>query len=88
MKALEDISFLKYYSPAHIQIEVKGTLDKKLSDYLGGLKIDWRSDKNKINISCLEGQIADQASLFGVLNTLYNMRFPLIKVIVNGESLP
>jgi len=80
MNVREDLSSLKFYSPAHTQIEVKGMLDKNLSEYLGGLKIDWRTDKNKIKISRLEGEIADQASLIGVLNALYNMRFPIISV--------
>jgi hypothetical protein len=78
----DDITFLTYSSPVHIQIEVKGALDKKLSDYLGGLKIEWRTDRNKTKISRLEGEITDQASLMGVLNALYNMRFPLINVMV------
>jgi hypothetical protein len=78
----DDINSLTYSSPTHIQIEVKGALDKKLSDYLGGLKIEWRIDRNKTKISRLEGEITDQASLMGVLNALYNMRFPLINVMV------
>jgi hypothetical protein len=82
MNMPDDISFLKYSSPAHIQIEVKGELDKRLSDYLGGLEIAWRTDRNKIKISRLEGEITDQTSLMGVLNALYDMRFPIINVIV------
>ena len=78
----DDINFLTYSSPVHIQIEVKGALDKKLSEYLGGLKIEWRTDRNKTKISRLEGEITDQASLMGVLNALYDMRFPLINVMV------
>ena len=82
MELPDDINFLTYSSPAHIHIEVKGALDKKLSDYLGGLKIEWRTDRNKTKISHLEGEITDQTSLMGVLNTLYDMRFPIINVIV------
>jgi len=78
----DDINSLTYSSPTHIQIEVKGPLDKKLSDYLGGLKIEWRTDRNKTKISRLEGEITDQASLMGILNALYDMRFPIINVIV------
>ena len=78
----DDINFLTYSSPVRIQIEVKGALEKKLSDYLGGLKIEWRTDRNKTKISRLEGKITDQASLIGVLNALYDMRFPIINVVV------
>ena len=86
MNLPDDISFLTYSSPAYIQIEVKGELDKKLSDYLGGLKIDWRADRNKTRISHLEGEIPDQASLIGVLNALYNMRFPIISVELKKQK--
>ncbi len=86
MDIYEDLRSLKYYSPAHTQIEVKGMLDKNLSEYLGGLKINWRTDKNKIKISHLEGEISDQTSLIGVLNTLYNMRFPIISVKLRTQK--
>ncbi len=87
MEMHDDIRFLKYSSPAYIQIEVKGELDKKLSEYLGGLEIKWKTYKNEIRISQLEGEISDQSSLLGVLNSLYNMRFPLIKLRVYNGSL-
>ena len=62
-------------------IGVKGKLDKSLSDILGGLSISHRIDNNN-KMSYLEGEIIDQAELIGILNTLYNMRFPIISVKV------
>jgi len=82
MNTDKNFSTLNYYSPAHIQIEVKGILDKKLTDYLGGLNISWLTDRNKLKISRLEGEIPDQTSLMGILNSLYIMRFPIINVMV------
>jgi hypothetical protein len=39
-----------------------------------------------VDITRLEGEIADQAALLGILNALYDRRLPLIKVIVNNNS--
>ena len=69
-------------SPVNVSIEVKGSLDKTLSDLLGGLKI-----RNKSSVSYVEGIVADQAALVGILNTLFNMRFPIIKVMTNNTSV-
>jgi hypothetical protein len=69
-------------SPAEYKISVLGFLDERMTDRLGGLTIesqepDSLSGKSKIT---LKGRLADQAALFGVLNTLYNMRMPLLNV--------
>ena len=77
--SLRDINFS---SPVNARIEVKGKLDKNLSEYLCGLKITNLLIEKKTRISRLEGEITDQAALMGVLNTLYNMRFPIINVMV------
>ena len=69
-------------SPVNVSIEVKGSLDKTLSDLLGGLNI-----RNKSSVSYVEGIVADQAALVGILNTLFNMRFPIIKVMTNNTSV-
>ena len=60
-------------------IGVKGKLEKDLSEIFGGLSISYKTENN-ITISYLEGEIIDQAELIGILNTLFNMRFPIINV--------
>ena len=60
-------------------IGVKGKLEKNLSEIFGGLSISYKTDKDN-TISYLEGEIIDQAELIGILNTLFNMRFPIINV--------
>ncbi len=60
-------------------IGVKGKLEKDFSEIFGGLAISHKMENN-ITISYLEGEIIDQAELIGILNTLFNMRFPIIKV--------
>jgi len=60
-------------------IGVKGKLEKDLSEIFGGLSIMHKKEGNS-TISYLEGEIIDQAELIGILNTLFNMRFPIIIV--------
>ena len=72
---------IQFTTSGNLRIDVKGKLDKSLSDILGGLSISHRIDNNN-KMSYLEGEIIDQAELIGILNTLYNMRFPIISVKV------
>ena len=69
-------------SPAFYTIRVAGLLEERWSDYLGGLAITTAEPgQGKAKpITTLEGQLLDQAALFGVLNALYNYHCPLISV--------
>jgi len=73
---------LSVISPAKYRISVVGLLEESYSDRLGGLTIlGIEADQDaSVGITTLTGQLADQAALFGVLNALYNMRMPLLKV--------
>ena len=75
-------------SPAEYKISVVGFLDENMSDRLGGLTILNTGPEQNLAapIVTLTGKISDQAALFGVLNALYNMRFPLLSVEYLGES--
>jgi len=68
----------------NLKIDVKGKLDKNLSEIFGGLSISHKTEHNN-TISFLEGTIIDQAELIGILNTLYNMRFKIISVKINEK---
>lgn len=59
-------------------IRVKGRLDERLSERLGGLSITHTRHGDGSMITTLQGDLVDQAALFGVLNALYNMRLPLL----------
>ena len=62
-------------------IRVAGRLDKSWADRLGGLAIDCvEKDENDQSITTLKGCLPDQAALLGVLNTLYNLNYPLLFV--------
>ena len=70
----------KPWSPATYRIKVGGELDKTWSDRLGGMRITTRKRKDQTVVSTLSGRLADQGELSGVLNSLYEMHFPLLLV--------
>jgi hypothetical protein len=65
---------------ATYSIRIVGYLDEKWSERLGGLKIVSTYKEGQKTISMLSGPLVDQAALFGVLNSLYDMRLPLLTV--------
>jgi len=68
------------FEPATYRIGIMGTLDKKWSDYCGGMTIEHQKVLDQYPISVLTGLLADQAALIGVINTLYDMGCPIISV--------
>lgn len=71
---------LKLETPAVYRICVQGRLDHNWSDRLGGMAIRSSSSLESAPTTILEGHLADQAALSGVLNTLYDLHLPLLKV--------
>ena len=71
---------LKIDQPATYRILVAGYLDENWSNRLGGLTISIDTEDNDKLITMLFGALIDQAALFGVLKTLYDMRLPLLSV--------
>ncbi len=71
-----------YDQPGIYAIHIAGRVDKSWSDRLGGLSVTYQEDEAQDTdpVSILYGWLPDQAALFGVLNTLYNARFPLLLV--------
>ncbi len=58
------------------EIYVKGHLDDKWSDWLGGLEVK-RLDNGAMILS---GVIVDQAALMGILNQLHRLNLTLVSV--------
>lgn len=83
-------SNLTVVSPAEYRISIVGALEKSLSDRMCGLKISITDPDHNTGkpVSTLSGQLADQAALFGVLNSLYNMRMPLLSVECISIDIP
>ena len=68
--------------PAVYSIRVVGRLDESWSERLSGLTIlSYNSMlKDGMDVTTLTGKLQDQTALVGVLNTLYNLRLPLLSV--------
>ena len=72
---------LRMDGPATYRIIVQGGLDERWSGRLGGLEILVFYTEEKSAVTKLSGELMDQAALFGVLNTLYELHLPLIAVV-------
>ena len=69
------------------RIRVEGTLDPSWSTHLGALRISVLDEAEERTASVLEGALADQASLIGVLNTLHDLNLTLLSVeSVDGRN--
>ncbi len=64
---------------ASYQIKVQGAINPEYTDYLGGLNISVYYDEGS-PYTVLAGEVQDQAALMGVLDSLYNMRFPFLEI--------
>jgi hypothetical protein len=70
---------LRLHVPATYRIQVQGVLDKQWSNRLGGVTIT-TNQARKPPVTVLSGRLLDQAALYGVLNTLYDLHLPLLSV--------
>ena len=66
--------------PAKYRIRVTGGVNESWSDRLGGMSITQSSQGEESMVTTLQGDLVDEAALFGVLKGLYDMRLPLISV--------
>ena len=70
------------HGPAIYEICVRGHLGEKWSDRLGGMQITATGgpSQEKEKETIIVGRFIDQAALLGVLNTLYELHFPVVSV--------
>ena len=66
--------------PGRDRIRVQGRLSTSWCSRLGEMSITVRQAASRLPITTLTGEVTDQAALMGVLSTLYDMGFPLLKV--------
>lgn len=74
-----------YNGPGIYLIRVAGRLDARWAERLGGLRMAAQVEGEALNTE-LTGYLADQAALYGVLNTLYDYRYPLLYVEYLGPA--
>jgi hypothetical protein len=61
--------------PEHYQIRVKGRLERRWESWFDGLQLSIDHDT-----TMLEGSLADQAALYGVLLKISDLTVPLLSV--------
>lgn len=66
--------------PAWYRIEFQGQLDESWSVNFGGMTFSARTNPGDGKITTLQGIVADQASLHGILNSIRDLGLPLLKV--------
>ena len=71
---------LTFDLPGRYRIRVQGQLSASRSSLLGEMVIIVRQPPNQPPVTTLTGEVRDQAALLGVLNALYDMGCPLLKV--------
>jgi hypothetical protein len=72
---------IPFDQPATYQIRVEGKIDPDWSDRLAGMTIRLTAGEAWPPVTTLQGELGDQASLAGVLNTLYELHLPVISVL-------
>ena len=66
--------------PGNYRICIKGILDRTWWDCLGGLHIVKTDDVGKFPVTTLQGQVADQSELSGILNTFCQLGMTILSV--------
>lgn len=67
-------------TPAIYCITVLGQLSQTWSQDFGNLTIETIGETNQGTQTTMTGLLPDQAALFGILNHLYGLGFPLVSV--------
>jgi hypothetical protein len=73
-------------APLECTIRAAGTLDPVWGERLGGLRV--RPAGRGYPVTELRGPLLDQAALFGVLMTLYDLGLPLLSVDCHATPGP
>jgi hypothetical protein len=82
----KNVDYPTMSGPAIYRIRVRGRLDAELSTRLEGMRIENLARGDGKVESVLEGRLPDQASLSGVLTTLYELHLPVLAVDCLGAS--
>jgi hypothetical protein len=67
-------------TPGVYQIRVQGFVDESWSDRMNGVEIRVQDLSDESPVTILTGYFVDQTALAGVLNTLYDLSYPLLTV--------
>jgi hypothetical protein len=77
---ISPLSGITFNGPVSYKIQVRGVIPMDWSERLEGMSISRLDAGEGVHVSTLEGELADQAALAGVLNTLYELHLPVLSV--------
>ena len=80
MSTEPDSEQVSFDDPAFYQIRIQGRIRRTWSDRFEGMTITVVESDSEPDVTVLEGSLLDQAALAGVLNTLYELRLPVLEV--------
>jgi hypothetical protein len=63
------------------QITIAGKLDRKWSDWFGNMAVSVAKASDGSPVTTLAGVVADQATLRGILNKIWDLNLTLVSVI-------
>jgi hypothetical protein len=66
--------------PGQYCIRVQGLLSPNLAYRFSGMTITAEEPASQEPVMTLTGELRDQAALMGILNTLYDLQYPLLAV--------
>ncbi len=67
-------------APVLYEITVEGNLDPGWSAWLEGMEISFTEDRGERGAATLTGRVADQATLRGLLNQLWDLNLTVLSV--------
>ena len=73
--------------PAIYRIKIQGCLNSNWSERLAGMTITNDCKNHQTATTTLKGRIRDQAELSGVLNSLYELHYPILSVEIMKEPI-
>jgi hypothetical protein len=76
---------LSFTGPARYRIVIQGSIPNSYEGRLGAMKLVKISYKESGDESVLEGRIADQAELAGILTTLYKLHLPILRISLKNN---
>lgn len=85
--SMKENAGLSLNSRALYAIQLQGVLDPNWSDRLGGMEVlnFGAETPDRLPVTTLIGDVADQAALAGVLSTVYMLGLPLLSVTYLGQ---
>ena len=76
----------EFSAPGYYRILLQGQLNPSWSDRLGGMQVVVPTLEADTGMTVLQGRVRDQAELSGILNALYELHLPLLKVEYMGKD--